>query len=566
MKRKSIIIFLLLSFIMVSYAQQKKTEITYVGNAGFLIQIGEKKILIDALFKGFAGDYELPPYIREKLKLAQAPFDDVDLILVTHAHGDHVDPSMVAEHMKNNPKAIFASTQQLVDHMKDSTNRSIGFNPTKEKSDEKDIKGINIEAFYLPHGPDSRIINNGFLISVNGVSLFHTGDVDFDQFTFEEFRSLQLPEKNIDLSFIQHFYLTNDSTSRKFVTKGIEGKYMLPIHYHFTTPVFDADIVKENYPDAILFDRELESWIMPDKKEESFNQTIVWKKLTSFPNTTSGAKPIVLNDEIYYIPSSYAPRSITSDFYKYDISSDTWIKLANMPEAKGNLAVAEASGKIYAIGGGFTKTNFEYSPETNTWQRLDSMPTARQHIDCGVVDHKIYVIGGITSFKNITKKNEMYNPKTNSWSEKAPIPTLRNNPAIVTKDDLIYVIGGAGSEKSIWTSIATVECYHPKTDEWITKADMPIKLFKPGAVVVNNKIIVLGGQDPSGKSVSSVLIYDIESDTWEYTTPLPQINCFAGYAAVGNKIYMIGGTSSAPDWTYYSDVYVGTIVDSSNNK
>jgi N-acetylneuraminic acid mutarotase len=294
----------------------------------------------------------------------------------------------------------------------------------------------------------------------------------------------------------------------------------------------------------------------------SFAQTITWKKLTSFPNTTSGAEPIVLNNEIYYIPSSYAPQTITSDFYKYDISTDTWVQLANMPEAKGNLAVGEASGKIYAIGGGFTKTNFQYTPETDTWQTLASMPTARQHIDCGVVDNKIYVIGGITSFTNITKKNEVYNTETNTWSEKAPIPTLRNNPAIVAKDSLIYVIGGAGSEMSIWETIATVECYNTKTNEWTSKADIPFVLFKPGAVVVENKIVVLGGQDQSGSSVSSVLIYDIESDTWEETTPLPKINCFAGFVSLGNKIYVIGGTTSAPDWTYYSDVYEGTIASS----
>jgi N-acetylneuraminic acid mutarotase len=295
-------------------------------------------------------------------------------------------------------------------------------------------------------------------------------------------------------------------------------------------------------------------------------QTIIWKKLTSFPNTTSGAEPIVLGNKIYYVPSSYAPRSITSDFYRYDITKDTWVKLANMPEAKGNLAIAEVSGKIYAIGGGFTKTNFKYTPETNTWQTLDSMPTARQHIDCGAVDNKIYVIGGITSYKNITKKNEVYDTETNIWSEKAPIPSLRNNPAIVTKGSLIYVIGGAGSENSIWKTIATVECYNTKTDEWTTKADMPFVLFKPGAVVVKNKIVVLGGQNQGGKSISSVLIYDIESDTWEETTPLPKINCFAGFASVGNRIYVIGGTTSDPDWTYYSDVYEGTIINLTNKE
>jgi len=257
-------VVLLLSLIALSSCtQQDKVDVTYVGNAGFLVKIGDRKILIDALFKGSEGIYEIPQEIQEKLALAEAPFDNVDLILITHAHGDHVDPAMVSEHMKNNPKAILASTQQLIEYLKDSTHRSISFNPTKEISDKKEIQGIHVESFLLPHGPDSRIINIGFLVTVNEITLFQTGDADFDQFTFEEFRSLQLPEQNIDLSFIQHYYLRGDSLNTKFVQEGIGGKYIFPIHYHFTTPTFDAAIIKQNYPDAIIFEEELQTWEMP---------------------------------------------------------------------------------------------------------------------------------------------------------------------------------------------------------------------------------------------------------------------------------------------------------------
>ena len=124
------------------------------------------------MFKGFEGNYQLPQEVQDKLTFAQPPFDDVDLIIVTHAHGDHVDLEMVRQHMQNNPVAFFASTQQLVDALNDSTDRCIGFNPTKEKPESKVINDISIEAFYLPHGPDARIINIGFLISVNGITIF----------------------------------------------------------------------------------------------------------------------------------------------------------------------------------------------------------------------------------------------------------------------------------------------------------------------------------------------------------------------------------------------------------
>ena len=274
MKSNILISVILLSLFCLTGIQAQNTKeisdcsdakITYVGNAGFLINIGDKKILIDALFKGFKGSYNLPQKVQDKLTLAQAPFDDVDLILVTHAHGDHVNPDMVRQHLKNNPKAIFASTQQMVKALNGFTDRCIAFNPTKDKSDSKVINGISIETFYLPHGSNSKIINIGFLVCVNGITFFQTGDADFEQFTFDQFRSLRLPERKIDLLFIQHYYLRGDSLNTKFVNEAIAGKYIIPIHYHFTTPSFDSSIILQNYPDAIIFKEELQSWPMPDK-------------------------------------------------------------------------------------------------------------------------------------------------------------------------------------------------------------------------------------------------------------------------------------------------------------
>lgn len=265
MKIKAILVFIFLSHIAVpASAQQAKTDVTYVGNAGFMIEVGDKKILIDALFKGSESSYLLPQEVQDKLALTQAPFDDVDLVLVTHAHGDHVNRDLVRQHLQNNPRAMFASTRQLVEMLDGCEDRCIAFKPTKEESESRVINDINIEAFSLPHGTDAEIINIGFLISVNGVTIFQTGDADFYQFTFEEFRSLGLPEKEIDLVLIQHYYLIGDAADDQYVKDGIGGDYIIPIHYYFTTPVFDAAVVKQNYPDAIMFEKELQSWRMPE--------------------------------------------------------------------------------------------------------------------------------------------------------------------------------------------------------------------------------------------------------------------------------------------------------------
>lgn len=247
-----------------------EVSVTYIGNAGFMVTTGNKKILIDAIFKGYKGYYQSPDSIQGKIRLGQPPFDGVDLLLATHYHGDHYDNGLVREYLTNNPKALLASTSQVRETLADFPNRVITFSPSKGKTDCKELQGINIEAIYLPHGATEagqrELLNYGFIVSVNGVKIVHTGDIDIQQFSFDEFRAYQLPEKKIDIAFVQHFYLTNDSTERKFVHEGIGSRFIIPSHYHYTTPPLDTALVHGNYPDAVVFKEELQKWVMPTTK------------------------------------------------------------------------------------------------------------------------------------------------------------------------------------------------------------------------------------------------------------------------------------------------------------
>lgn len=301
----------------------------------------------------------------------------------------------------------------------------------------------------------------------------------------------------------------------------------------------------------------------------SYSQTIVWKQLASLPEGYYCGEAVTLNNEIYFV-AGRNDISTTPFFYKFNPKTNQWIKLADIPNPATNLALAAVKGKIYAIGGDkFQNTNREYNLQTNTWKILEPMPTARQHIDCGIIDNEIFIMGGLTSWKNISQKNEAYDVLSNSWSENAAIPSLRNNAAAVTLGSLIYVIGGAGTKDNIWGDILTVETYNMNSDKWVRKGDLPLLLFKPGAVVVNDEIIVLGGQTRiNGKDDCSdkVFIYKPKTDSWIETTPLPAKNVFFGCTTVGNKIYVIGGTVGGnPNWESYTAVYEGEFIPYNSN-
>jgi L-ascorbate metabolism protein UlaG (beta-lactamase superfamily) len=277
--------------------------VTFVGNAGFLITVGDKKILIDATFRGYKDVYELPPDIQEKIAKAQPPFDGIDVILATHAHGDHFNSDLTRQYMKNNPNTIFASTAQLTATLKDFPDRVITFNPSMGKTDLKELRGISIEAIYLPHGSydanKTEILNYGYIVNLNGVKLFHTGDVDTQLFSFDEFRAYQIPEKNIDLAFIQHFYLTDNSSETKFVMEGIGSRFIIPIHYYYTTPPIDTAFVISNYPDAVVFRKELQNWVMPATEQSAhtkLNQVELMKKFTGNWKSELGKDTLLITE------------------------------------------------------------------------------------------------------------------------------------------------------------------------------------------------------------------------------------------------------------------------------
>jgi L-ascorbate metabolism protein UlaG (beta-lactamase superfamily) len=237
-------------------------RVTYVGNSGFLITVGEKKVLIDAFFEGFPPGYMLPEYVQTPLLNAEPPFDDVDLILATHNHADHFSAAMVRQHMQNNPNAIFISTTQAASQLEDFGDRVIAADPTRVETVTVDANGIQVEAIYLSHGVPTNgaeeVFNNAYIVTINQIKAFHTGDIS----ALSSVLPYNLSDMDIDFAFIPHFYLQN-SASRAILNAEIGADYLFPIHYEYTEPAFNIAVVKFNYPEAIVFYSELDSWIMP---------------------------------------------------------------------------------------------------------------------------------------------------------------------------------------------------------------------------------------------------------------------------------------------------------------
>ena len=131
-----------------------------------------------------------------------------------------------------------------------------------------------------------------------------------------------------------------------------------------------------------------------------------WRKKTDMPTARYALSSCVINGKVYTLGGlilSFAmatPAMATSAVEEYDQATDTWMKRANMPEAKWCTAAVAVDGKIYVFGGTNSDTDpaastvFEYNPTLDSWKTLPGMPFTRLAMSASVANGKVYIIGG----------------------------------------------------------------------------------------------------------------------------------------------------------------------------
>ena len=149
-----------------------------------------------------------------------------------------------------------------------------------------------------------------------------------------------------------------------------------------------------------------------------------------------------------------------------------------------------------------------------------------------------------------------------SWSEISPMPVSRGLSQAVVLNDKIYVIGGMIEGNELPTN--TVDVYDPLSDTWernIPRMKHP-RIYH-SANVVNGKIYVMGGCERCwGEIVTkSVEVYDPLTNEWTSIGNMPEAKGGFGTVVIDNKIYTFGGTLFRDDYVYNS-VHV---FDPSNN-
>jgi L-ascorbate metabolism protein UlaG (beta-lactamase superfamily) len=251
-------------------SQSHQTSVLYVSNAGFLVQSGDQKVLIDGITSGL--ETFLPVEAQTRLANGEAPFDNLTLILATHAHFDHFNAPKVAKYLGLYPKTIFISTGEaaraVLESNDDLKKRVIAVDLVPGESRDLKANGIQVGVYFLSHGINAAgemVLNLGFLISMGGVKIFHSGDLDANSVTAGDMMPYGLPDQQIEIAFLPHTVFRSQATL-PLALQGVAARYYFPMHYHISIPPFSAGLIKREFPDAILFENEMETWILPQSE------------------------------------------------------------------------------------------------------------------------------------------------------------------------------------------------------------------------------------------------------------------------------------------------------------
>ena len=155
--------------------------ITWIGHASFLVQIGGRNILIDPNWSLWL---KVIRRLRKPgLRIRDLPL--IDLVLVTHAHFDHLDKRTLRAVAANQPIAVPFGVGSLV--------HDLGFERVHELDHWGSVSFGDLKVTLTPcHHWGARILADshrgfgGFVISHGERSVFHCGDTAY----FEGFREI----------------------------------------------------------------------------------------------------------------------------------------------------------------------------------------------------------------------------------------------------------------------------------------------------------------------------------------------------------------------------------------
>ena len=277
----------------------------------------------------------------------------------------------------------------------------------------------------------------------------------------------------------------------------------------------------------------------PTPTPASFPSSLAWRAAASDPLPMLEGQSTVVNNKLYVFGGygvDHPNFLATTHAYMLDPASNTWTRLADMPEPLTQMGVASDGAFIYVAGGYVTNYTtgwqtfgtrdvWRYDIAANTWSRFVSLPQPLAAGALVILGSELHYFDGVSP-RRVTQTDHYVldlSAPSPTWTASTPVPIGANHVDGVVLNGKIYAIGGqAGADDA--APVATVLAWdplHPQT--WQPVASLPLPLTHAQATAADGRIVVADGSTAGNVVVSSVETYDPSTGAWSASTSLPAV-------------------------------------------
>ena len=240
--------------------------IRYIGTDGFLIEAGHRTVLVDGLVRNVWGYTNTPERALAMMKEAQPPFEGIDLLLFSHAHRDHFEPSLALEVLAAQPQAVLVG-----DGIVSSELQAAGPDAVKAlgaRLQSVDIKigertalsagGIPLTVIGVNHASAERpYLTLGYIMALGGFKIYHQGDL-YPDANLPLLAAIPWEAEKIDIAFFDPFFFQNEEAKR-IVLERIRPSAVILMHLRDDEVARYEAQLRPAIPQIVTFSEQMES-------------------------------------------------------------------------------------------------------------------------------------------------------------------------------------------------------------------------------------------------------------------------------------------------------------------
>jgi N-acetylneuraminic acid mutarotase len=267
-----------------------------------------------------------------------------------------------------------------------------------------------------------------------------------------------------------------------------------------------------------------------------------WQQINDFPSTGRDDPASFTIGNTAYCGTGQLPFFIpTTDFYSFDMNTESWDTAASFPGSPRQYATGLAGSGRGFIYGGYDGSNYfsdlwSYDPSTDSWSSKTPLPgPARMGCASFVINGIAYIIGGRTAAEQSVKEVWAYDIANNFWQQKNDLPAARWRSVATCLANKGYL--ALGRDENSHFSNELFE-YDPTADTWSLISNAPFAGRTYSAMVsYANDLIILAGLDSIGNNYNDMWRVNPSTLMWQQLQSIPSAGrrggaCFNSTSAI----------------------------------